>query len=326
MTFAPATRPFLAATPRGLIPNRSGSRQDIRRIALGLALAFGITGVGLLASAGPTYAWDANSFNSTSERQLVSLTNQARAAAGLRALKIDSTLTSIARWRSKDMIVKNYFSHNIPPSGKMVFSVLDSKGYCYYLAGENIGWNNYPDDVATATIQRQFMASADHRANILGKRWDVIGVGAYKGPTGKKMWTVLFADKCGSTAPKATPKPTPKPTVKAQATPKPTPKPTAVPTPAAPIIVESPSPEPTTSPEPTDPNGFGVGPGGNGNGNGNGGDTGNGGASGGGPPPGQGGDNPAGNTSTSMRVVDESAPPGLFETIVGDVTGFFLGA
>jgi uncharacterized protein YkwD len=268
MTFAPATRPFLAATPRGLIPNRSGSRQDIRRIALGLALAFGITGIGLLASAGPTYAWDANSFNSTSERQLVSLTNQARAAAGLRALKIDSTLTSIARWRSKDMIVKNYFSHNIPPSGKMVFSVLDSKGYCYYLAGENIGWNNYPDDVATATIQRQFMASADHRANILGKRWDVIGVGAYKGPTGKKMWTVLFADKCGSTAPKATPKPTPKPTVKAQATPKPTPKPTAVPTPAAPIIVESPSPEPTTSPEPTDPNGFGVGPGGNGNGNG----------------------------------------------------------
>ena len=326
MTFAPATLPFPAATPRGLTPNRSGSRQDIRRIALGLMLAFGITGAGLLASAGPIYAWDAGSFSSTSERQLVSLTNQARAAAGLRALRIDSTLTSIARWRSKDMIVRNYFSHNIPPSGKMVFSVLDSKGYCYSLAGENIGWNNYPDDVATATIQRQFMDSADHRSNILGKRWDVIGVGAYKGPTGKKMWTVLFADKCGSTstAPKATPKPTTKPTAKA--TPKPTPKPTAAPTPAAPIIVESPSPEPTTSPEPTDPNGFGGGPGGNGNGNGNGGDTGNGGASGGGPPPGQGGDNPAGDASTSMRVVDESAPPGLFETIVGDVTGFFLGA
>src|SRR5580765_2537745 len=179
------------------------------------------------------------------------------------------------------MIVRNYFSHNIPPSGNMVFSVLDSKGYCYSLAGEHIGWNNYPDDVATRTIQRQFMNSAGHRANILGKRWDVIGVGAYKGPTGKKMWTVLFADKCGSTstAPKPTPKPTPKPIVKAP----------PQPTPAAPIVVESPSPEPTSSPEPTDPNGFGVGPGGNGNGNGNGGDTGNGGASGGGPPPGQGG-------------------------------------
>jgi uncharacterized protein YkwD len=334
MAFAPATQAFLGATPRGLIPNRSGSRQDIRRIALGLAIAFGITAMGLLASAGPTYAWDANSFNSSSERELVSLTNQARAAAGLRALKVDSALTSIARWRSKDMIVRNYFSHNIPPSGKMVFSVLDSKGYCYSLAGENIGWNNYPDDVATRTIQRQFMASSDHRGNILGKRWDSIGVGAYKGPDGKKMWTVLFADKCGSTAPapKATSRPTPKPIVKAQATPKPTPRPTPKPTPAAPISSASPSLEAIPSPElipsaeATDPNGLGIGPGGNGSGSGNGADTGNGGASGGGPPPGQGGDNPAGDNSTSLRVVDESAPPGLFETIVGDVTGFFLGA
>ena len=44
------------------------------------------------------------------------------------------------------------------------------------------------------------MESPGHRANILGKSWDVIGVGAYKGPTGKKMWTVLFADKCGGSS------------------------------------------------------------------------------------------------------------------------------
>jgi hypothetical protein len=89
-----------------------------------------------------------------------------------------------------------------------------------------------------------------------------------------------------------------------------------------------PTPEPTPSPtsEPTDPNGLGIGPGGNPNDVGNGGANGNGGASGGGPPPGQGGANPAAGKSTSMRVVDESAPPGLFETIVGGVTGFFLGA
>ena len=62
------------------------------------------------------------------------------------------------------------------------------------------------------------MGSPGHRANILGKTWDVIGIGAYKGPTGKKMWTVLFADKCGSTAPKPTPKPTPKPRPKPTAT------------------------------------------------------------------------------------------------------------
>ncbi len=69
------------------------------------------------------------------------------------------------------------------------------------------------------------MDSSGHRANILGKAWDVIGIGAYKGPTGKKMWTVLFADKCGTTS--TAPKPTPKPTAKPK--PKPTPRPTARP-------------------------------------------------------------------------------------------------
>ncbi len=129
------------------------------------------------------------------------------------------------------MIIRGYFSHNIPPSGYNVFSVLDSKGYCYAIAGENIGWNNYPDNVATGAVHRAFMKSPGHRANILGKKWDVIGIGAYKGPTGKKMWTVIFADKCGKSsgrwrrpAEEASSKTTPKP--KPKATPKPTPKPT----------------------------------------------------------------------------------------------------
>ena len=78
------------------------------------------------------------------------------------------------------------------------------------------------------------MDSSGHRANILGKTWDVIGIGAYKGPTGKKMWTVLFADKCGSTAPKPTPKPTPG---RSRPTPRPTPKP-------APKATPRPTPKP----------------------------------------------------------------------------------
>jgi len=301
-------------------------------------LAFGLTSVGLLAAPRTTLAWDVNAFSSASESQLVSLTNQARASAGLRALKVDSTLSSIARSRSKDMIVRDYFSHTILGTSYNVFHVMDTKGYCYRIAGENIGWNNYPDDVATSTIQRQFMDSAGHRANILGKAWDVIGIGAYKGPTGKKMWTVLFADRCGSTspAPKPTPKPTPRPTPRP--TPKPTPKPRPVATPKptpkpAAIATPEPTPEPTplltAAPDALSGigDGLGLGPGGNGNGNVNGGDNGNGGASGNGPPPGQNVRNADPSTSEgSLRVVDPSTPPGLFEAVVGGVTGFFFGS
>jgi uncharacterized protein YkwD len=299
---------------------RRSPRVAGRRLASITALAFGITALGMLVAPRQVYAWDANAFSSSSEKQLVSLTNQSRASAGLKALKVDSTLTAVARSRSKDMIVRDYFSHNIPPSGKNVFSILDSKGYCYAIAGENIGWNNYPDDTATRTVHRMFMESSGHRANIMGKKWDVVGVGAYKGPTGKKMWTVIFADKCGgskssgggggSSGGGGTTKTVTKP----KRTPKPTPKPTPVPTPKR-----------TMPPEPTDAIGLGLGLGPGGrhqdNGPGKGADRGDGGQSGNGPPPGQA----ANGREGTLRVVDPTSPPGLVETIVGDVTGFYLG-
>ncbi len=280
------------------------SRPRLRPLAL--VVLFTATSAIGLAHPQPTLAWSSNTFSSTSERELVALTNRARAAAGLRSLKVDSTLTSVARWRSKDMIVRDYFSHDIPGYGR-VFKKLDSIGYCYKLAGENIGWNTYPDDQATAEIQRMFMDSPSHRANILGKTWDVIGVGAYKGSDGKKMWTVLFADKCGgSTATKATPKPTPKPTVRPKplATPRPTPRPTPAPTAA-------PSPTPTAAPTPTLTTPRLVPfPDDEVNGRGRDGDA--------GPPPGRG---PHGS-----RIVEPARSAGLIDSIVGSVAGLFFGA
>jgi uncharacterized protein YkwD len=276
-----------------LAPGRS------RRAPLGVAIAFAVSSVGLLAVPAPTAAWSAGSFSSASEQQLIALTNQSRANAGRRALRVDSALTSIARYRSKDMIDRNYFSHSIPPSGKQVFAVMTERGYCYNLAGENIGWNTYPDDVATAQIHQMFMDSPTHRENIMGSAWDVIGVGAYKGADGKKMWTVLFADKCG-TAPKPTPKPTPRPT--ARPTPRPTPKPSKAPTPrpivATPIASPTPTPTPALLTAPSLVT----------------------------PPDDQPDPSPSGDiASIGLRVEDPVAERGLFDTIVGEATGGFFG-
>jgi uncharacterized protein YkwD len=269
--------------------------------ALTIAIAFAVSSVVTLSTPQPVDAWSSGSFSSSSERALVSMTNRSRAAAGLRSLRIDSTLTAVARWRSKDMIERDYFSHQIPGYGS-VFKKLDSKGYCYKVAGENIGWNTYPDDEATAAIHRMFMDSSSHRSNILGRAWDVIGVGAYKGSGGKKMWTVLFADKCGGTTskPKPAPKPTPRPTPRP--TPKPTPKATPKPTPA-------PTPTPTPTPLATSPVAdLDVArdqvPG----------DTDE------GSPP------PAPRNGPGLRIVESSAPGGLVDSIVGGVASLFFGA
>ena len=275
-----------------------------RRAPIGVAIAFAISSVGVLVAPASTFAWGAGSFSSASEQQLVALTNQSRANAGRRALRVDSALTSIARYRSKDMITRNYFSHSIPPSGKSVFNVMSERGYCFNLAGENIGWNTYPDDVATAQIHQMFMNSPSHRENIMGRAWDVIGVGAYKGADGKKMWTVLFADKCG-TAPKATPKPTPRPTARptVRPTPKPapraTPKPTSRPATATPVA--SPTPTPTAPLVTVPPLAT--------------------------PPDGPVDPSPTGEiASIGLRIEDPVADRGLFDTIVGGATGAFFGS
>ncbi len=307
---------------------RPDVRREPRRFIVMVALAFGLTSIGLLASPSPTLAWSPNSFSSSSEKQLVSLTNQARASAGLKSLKVDSTLTTIARARSKDMIVRDYFSHSIPPDGHSVFNILDSKGYCYKIAGENIGWNTYPDDQATAEIQQAFMNSSGHRANILGKAWDVIGIGAYKGPDGKKMWTVLFADRCGATSPPSTPKPTAKPKPKPVVTPRPTPKPAAKPKPTPKPAVAPPSASPSADTAPTLTPPIASGPedtGDPGAGATDGTGSGDGSGTGDGTTATTVRDARPGTSEAGLRVVDPGTSPGLLEAVVSGVTGSYLG-
>jgi uncharacterized protein YkwD len=142
-------------------------------------------------------AWVSGQFNGAQESLLFSLTNQARAASGVAPLRFSSALRSVARWRSKDMADRNYFAHEIPPDGRMVFSYMDKRGLQYVLAGENIGWNNAPDGQATQLIHRMFMDSPGHRTNLLYRKWDSMGIGAFKGSDGIIRYTVLFMQSKG---------------------------------------------------------------------------------------------------------------------------------
>jgi len=310
---------------------------DARRFTVMLAIAFGATAVGLTALPAPTLAWDTGTFSSDSEGQLISEQNQARASAGLRSLKLDTALRTIARWRAKDMIDRDYFSHTIKGTDHNVFWYMQYKyHYCFKVAGENIGtvtWEGASTADATAWVFDAFMNSSGHRANIMGKSWDVVAVGAYKGAGDKFMWAVLFADKCSS-APNPTPKPTPKPTPrptprpkptdkpnptpkpKPVATAKPTPRPTPRPTPK-PRAVATPTPAPSPIPSPTptlgplrgatptpSPTVAPTGPAAT---------------------PGRPAPPPGGAPTGGMRVLDDGSPQGLVDTILGEVSAAFFG-
>ena len=236
-----------------LLHRRSDRPGPPRRIALAVALALALSSSAGLYLAPTVRGWDENTISSGSESQLITLQNQARASGGLRTLKLDTALRTIARWRSKDMVARDYFSHTIPGSGTdhNVFWYMQYKyDYCFKVAGENIGqatWPGASEADVTAYVFELFMNSSGHRANIMGKSWDVVAVGAYRTTGDHYVWTVLFADKCGTApTPAPTPKPTPQPTAAptADAPANPTPKPTAKPTP-------KPTPKPTAKPKPT---------------------------------------------------------------------------
>ena len=168
-----------------------------RRLLLLVALSLALTSLGGMAAPPAARAtWDIDRADAASEGLLASLTNESRANGGLRPLAVDLELVDLARWRSRDMAERGYFSHAIPPAGTKVFDELSARGYCYEVAGENIGWLSGPDAGAEERIQRMFLDSETHRDVLMGKAWDVVGVGSWKRADGRHYWTVLCAERC----------------------------------------------------------------------------------------------------------------------------------
>jgi uncharacterized protein YkwD len=170
------------------------------RLRLLVALVAAATVLCILAAPRAALGWGAGAFSPESEASLLALQGDARAAGGLPALVTDPALLEAARWRAKDMAERGYFSHDIAGTGRRVFWNLEHEfGYCFRLAGENIGtvtWRGATEADATRWVFDRFMASGGHRANIEGRAWDAVAAGAYRSTPDTIVWAVLFADRC----------------------------------------------------------------------------------------------------------------------------------
>ncbi len=130
---------------------------------------------------------NSNSSVSSYEKQVVDLVNAERAKNGLSALTLDSSVSNVARTKSKDMATNNYFSHTSPTYGG-AGDMLKQFGIKYTAYGENIAsGQKTPQEVVTA-----WMNSSGHRANILASDFTKIGVGYATDSSGKAYWTQMF--------------------------------------------------------------------------------------------------------------------------------------
>lgn len=136
------------------------------------------------------------------EKRILELHNRARTKRGLKALCVHPDLTEAARAHSKEMLDKDYLSHN-SFNGETVKERLERfgytfDGYSYYLYGENIacGCGTYG---APDRIFKWWMNSSVHRSNILKKKFRQVGIGVltgtYKSCDHATMYTVDFGTR-----------------------------------------------------------------------------------------------------------------------------------
>lgn len=124
-------------------------------------------------------------------QQLLALVNQARAAAGVGALRARMDVTQIAAGHSQAMAAAGSIWHNddyFTPATKARLGAV--------FVGENVAMNPTLDGA-----HQRLMASPGHRANILDGRFSVVGISVVSDGKGELFVTQDFAELAPAAAP-----------------------------------------------------------------------------------------------------------------------------
>ncbi len=127
-----------------------------------------------------------------SSEELLSLTNNERKSAGVGSLVLNDKLSQAASRKANDMFENNYWAHN-SPTGKTPWVFINSSGYKYVYAGENLarGFTSSED------VIKAWMASPSHRSNMLSSNYSDVGFAVKLGNL-KGDETVLIVEYFGN--------------------------------------------------------------------------------------------------------------------------------
>ena len=133
--------------------------------------------------------------------KIIALTNDERAHASLNILTVNSQLTQAANAKAQAILSSQVFDHTI--NGRRFSSWIKDTGYQYTLVGENLAI----DFITSEGLMRAWMASPEHRSNILEADYTQIGVGVAEGRFDGQN-TIVVAQLFGDPLIKAAPIPT----------------------------------------------------------------------------------------------------------------------
>lgn len=142
---------------------------------------------------------------------LLTYTNQDRAANGASALVLNDALSQAAAAKAADMFANQYWAHT-SPQGRDPWSFINDAGYKYLFAGENLA-RDFGD---SKSVVDAWMNSPSHRENLLNARYQDVGFAVVNGKYGSYE-TTLVVQMFGTLAANA-------PTVEENTAPTPQPK------------------------------------------------------------------------------------------------------
>jgi uncharacterized protein YkwD len=136
----------------------------------------------------------AASTHTTSEQSVVKLINKQRVKHGLRALKIDGSLITVARAHSRDMVKRNYFSHHSKSGTDPADRIARAGGTG--AIGEDLAWGSGSYSSPSAIV-KLWLNSPPHRRVLFAKDLKYVGIGRatgrFQGTSGAAVFTADFS-------------------------------------------------------------------------------------------------------------------------------------
>lgn len=151
---------------QSLLPMRLGAGAVLAVLIVGL---FSITSLSRVFLGGSEYA-------AVITAVLVDLANADRASANVGTLVVSPILTAAAQAKANDMAVKGYFAH-VSPEGLDSWHWFKLEGYSFTYAGENLA----ADFSDSADVERAWLNSPTHRANLMNGHFTEIGIATAEG-------------------------------------------------------------------------------------------------------------------------------------------------
>lgn len=116
--------------------------------------------------------------------------NAVRKQHHLIPLRRSTDLDAVAREHSRDMAHRNYMSHHSPEGANPVDRITRSGVSGFTLAAENLGKTNRREP--NREIVQNWLASPDHRRNLLTPPFNATGIGIVRAADGSLIYTQVY--------------------------------------------------------------------------------------------------------------------------------------